>query len=549
MLNQWIGRIDRLGRDRVDPDKRNSPVKDVKLVLFHRPGDPSRDVETLFSGYQLFRRSLQLDPLTVNNISQEIDDVVIRANQSSSASPNATSLANVSGVDSGRWTPEHSQDLYERIAHAEPMAPVLASCKYDAYVSSNEESALGNWIEQLCAHGMMSKKKVSKRFRGDGKRRVFSTLTQMGCDGPPVPRLEVHDQSFPAFVLARWHTLNPPRTEVTTGLDHQGQPRKSRLHFLSHGGMLHDQIVQTYAKAGKTHETIGFSIQSLGLRFYPAGVSLHSGRYLCGVGFVDSGSVYAQALPQKSMVETTQSKQLQRVLAIESARHVAGLKADQRFIRQLAPAKLCVRASREDAGKYTPCDGGELFTPHWGKDVVPQVQRVPVAEKLREKLPLQYKVAIAKETKEHWSDNHRQIREHVEERIECIRLEAAERLRLTNTMLSNVETQVQERRANATKANDQWIQLRLRPRSDLLMRQRDVIQENCAGRCELLQKSLEFVQSPPPESVSLQVTAQIHLRDDPEAIFDQVSSDPDPITDFHQSPTSADPDANPRKPR
>ncbi|PAY16328.1 hypothetical protein CKO51_27125 [Rhodopirellula sp. SM50] len=549
MLNQWIGRVDRLGRDRVDPDKRFSPVKDVKILLLHRPGDPTENIEAVFSQYDIFRRSLQLDPALVGEISNRIDEAIATKHATDSRVIKSTDTDNRSRVNSGRWTPENAEALFDLVAHAKPMAPVLTHCEYDAYVSSNEESAFAKWLQQLCDHGMLSKKKVSKRFRGEGKRRTFFTMTQMHCKGPKIPRLEERDTTFPAFILARPHVLNPPRLEVTTGATQEGEPRKSRLHFLGHGGMLHSQLINTYADAGKTQEPIGFSIASLGKRFYPNGHSLEPGRYLCGVGHVDSGWIYDHVSPPSPIDDSPVSKAIERALRLIAAHREAGLRADQRFVRGIASARLCVRASVEIDGKYHPCDGGDLLTPHWTSQVMPNVQRVGIPEKLRDNLPVQYKVAIASEMEQHWGQSHQQIEVQFIERIQCIQLETAERMRLLNHMLDDVRTQMEERITNPSESNQQWIQLRLRPRQELLRNQINAISQACQTRCDLLRQSFEHIKSPSAESVVLQLTARILLRADPEAILEDISRDTANTTDFQQPPTDPDPAANPHKPR
>ncbi|WP_039962204.1 helicase-related protein [Rhodopirellula europaea] len=549
MLNQWIGRVDRLGRDRVDPDQRNSPVKDVEILVLNRRGDPTEDVESVFSHHEIFQKSLQLDPALVGKISDRIDEAVDRGHASDSQSLRQADSEEKRRVNSGRWTPENAQRLFDSIAHGDPMAPVLRHCRYDAYVSSDDESAFGNWMQQLCKHEMLSKKKVAKRFRGDGKRRVYFTMTQMHCEGPKIPRLEERDQSFPAFLLSRLHALNPPRFEVVTGADQQGSMRKSRLHFLGHGGMLHQQMIETYASAGRTEAPIGFSIASLGTRFYPEGHSLEPGRYLCGVGYVDSGWVYKQVPPSRVIDVESVSKAMKRVLRLLATHREAGLRADQRFVRTLAPSRLCVRASVEKDGKYSQCSGDDLLTPYWTAKVHPHVKRVEVPENLREKLPASYRVAIASEMKDYWAERSQKIEEQINERIQCIHLETAEQLRLLNYVLADVDLQITERLEYPSDSNEQVLQLRLRPQAASLKRQIAEFTEMRDERCELLRQSLQFVQAPPPESVVLQSTAQITLRDDPEAALDLIASEADPATDFQSAATAPDPNANPRKPR
>ena len=107
---------------------------------------------------------------------------------------------------------------------------------------------------------------------------------------------------------------------------------------------------------------------------------------------------------------------------------------------------------------------------------------------------------------------------------------------------------MQGRLENPSDANQQWIQLRLRPREELLTRQIRAIGQVCRTRCDLLRQSLKHIKSPSSESVVLQLTAQILLRADPEAILEELSEETT-TTDFHQPPTDSGSEATPRKPR
>lgn len=548
MLNQWIGRVDRLGRDRVDPDKRNSPVKDVKILLLHRHGDPTENLETVFSHYDIFRRSLRLDAQLVRQISERVDEAAAANTLVSVPNDSLDELKSETEFNSGRWTPEHAESLFGEVAHGDPMPPVLRQCHYDGYVSSNIESGFGNWLQQLRDHDMLSTKKVSKRFRGEGKRRVVFTLSQEECKGPKVPRLE--EKSHPAFLIARPHALNPPRLIIVTGKKNwNGELWESRLHFLGHGCMLHEQLLDTYAEHGRFEEPVGFSVALLGKRFYPNGHSLEPGQYLCGVGYVDSGWVYGRDQTSLDIEDAQQSASMSRASQIITAHREAGLKSDQRFIRAIAPSHLCVRASLVIAGKFQHCDGTDLLTPHWTSEVKPSVKRIPVDEKFRSKLPSLYKGAIAREMKEHWAAIQRAIEEQIAERIQCIQLETAEQVRLINQMLDDVRSQIKERLDNPSETNQRVVQTRLQPGERSLESQLIEVTHTCDDRCDLLRKSLQHIQSPSTESVVLQLTAEIKLREDPEAIFAEMPVETTQATEFHQPATPPDPEANPRKPR
>ncbi|TWU10521.1 DEAD/DEAH box helicase [Allorhodopirellula heiligendammensis] len=527
-VDQWIGRVDRLGRGFVAPEVRKSPPKPVKIVTIHRNGDPTKSVEQVFNEYRVLESAVDMDRELADDISTRISSEIWSRDTALEKPPAITRKVREVQPPSGSiWSVSNAISVHSEIAFGDALEPQLRHTKPLGFVSNQQEQCLASWIKLLEQHQQAAAWKVSKKYTDGSRRGAIYTLSQMDCVGISLPSLEDRSQSFPAFFLARRNVYSPPRLRVVTGKK-EGQDREVLLQFLSHGSSLHEELIQTYRDDGRVTTPLGITLFAIGPRHFPNGTSLIPGNYPVGVGFIDAAYAYQRVSPTSLIAEAfsdeTGSRRKQ-MRANQAIQFQAGIEADQRFIRMVASTKSCCLAFFSDGKPCSERDAADLMTANWSRDERPNTNNNPVAPKLHEGLPPHFKAAIAAELKRFWGQSMDELTELVAERIEMIRVEAFDVAWNLQAAINEANRQIEQLQSAPSEQNKQTIQLTYLPRVSMLREALQISEHACRLRCDLLEKSLEHLQHPSPTSVYLQAVAVVGMQNDPVPLPEEPDDD------------------------
>ena len=543
-VDQWIGRVDRLGRGVINPERWSSPPKPVQIVTLHRRGDPTIPLEEAFEEYRIFETAVDPERKLMEAISNRVHEKILKQSsvENSDTDQDSDSITlqakEVQLPSGGIWGVQQAIEQYDLVAFRDAAEPQLRHCKPLGFVSNEQEQCLASWIALLHEHRQIATRKAQKRFTGGSRRGAFYTLSQLDCKGIALPSFEDRSRSFPAFFIARRNVHNPPRLKVTTGYKADDTPRDVMLQFLSYGSPLHEELVNAYRSEARSELPLGISLFSLGPRYYPGGTSLTPDRYYCGVGFIDSASVYASINSAQELLQALPEDPGARRKAMrenEGQRFQAAIEADVRFIRILSPTKSCCLAFRHNGEICNERDAADLLTPFWSYEVKPNSQSLEVEPYLREGLPMHFRLLIINEMKRGWSERSDDVRQRVEERLEMIRIEAFDALWNVQSAIDETSERIDELQANATEQNAQTLQLTYLPRMVQFKEQFSLVERARDLRCELLQRSLDHLSEPRTNTVELQSIAAIDLYPDPEPMTKERDDGPDSSSTGHPS--------------
>lgn len=557
-VDQWIGRVDRLGREFVDPERPNSRPKPVRILTLHRQGDPTIGVQEVLDEYRIFETAIDPERRLLEEISASIDAKTLpeaistgpgagqlrfefdTEDDEAVEAPRRSGREKETAVPSGsRWTVENAIRLHQQVARRADLGPILRQNRSLGYVTSPSEEALSRWVNMLRNHKWINIVTFKGEKQADGRRsRTFYTLGQSKTAKLKLDSVQDKKHPFPPFFIARGNIQRPPRIEVETGPDHDGNLRHETLQFLSFGSPLHTDLVQTFERAGKISEPLGMTVYALGKRHYPKGTELVRGSYLCGVGFIDSAAEYARAdatgvlfrdLPEK--VGTRREFMRGRVLANLKA----GLESDERFVRlQRPPFLACMAWRLEQGNRMEPCDeqiAADLFGADWHKKERPNIQNKPLPAEYTRQLPSFCVGQIAQETKLTWAIGLDAAIEAFEERSEVIRIESEDRLLALRAAVQEIEAEIIQREKNASEANQQSIAANYRPRLLQFQEELELTKRSRDMRLQLLVRSLDHLGNPAQAKVVLQCTAVIEMEDDPVPLPEES------VDDAEESPT------------
>jgi hypothetical protein len=518
-VDQWIGRVDRLGRGFVAPEMRKSPPKPLKIITINRYGDPTLALERVFDEYRILESAVDIEAELADQISARIGNAVFDANGGADEEcPQLRLNREVLPPTGSTWSVQNAVETHSEMVFGDALEPQLRHTKPLGLVSNAQEQCLASWVTLLADHEQIATRKVSKKFTDGSRRGDIWTLSQLHCTGVSLQSLQGRSQSFPAFFIARRNIYSPPRLYAVTGKTHEGNDRQVLLQFLSHGSPLHEELVKSYREAGRTTTALGITLFAIGPRYFPKGTMLKPGNYPVGVGFIDAAVVYQYVSPRSLLADSFGGETGSRRTSMRDSQVLhfqAGVEADQRFVRMVASTKSCCLAFSSDGKPCSDRDSADLLTAHWSHDERPNTISNPVSDKLRDGLPMHFRLAIAAEMRRFWGESIEQTEELIEERIEMIRIETFNSVWNLRSAMDEVRKQIEELESFPSEQNDQTIRMTYRPRLSLLEEELRVVEFACKSRCELLEKSLSHLKSPSTETVELQAIAVIGLQKDP----------------------------------
>jgi len=539
-VDQWIGRVDRLGREFVDPERPSSRPTPVHIVTLHRLGDPTIAVQEVLDEYRVLETAIDPERRLFEAISEEIEARALPFRSAPYCDSDVPGFdiepelgrielsrprrSKVTAPPSGStWTVEQAIELHRQVARREDLGPTLRQIRPLGYVTSASEEALATWTKLLRNQKWINiVVRKGEKQPGGRRSRTFYTLGQDKSVPVKLDSVQDRNHPFPPFFIARGNIQRPPRTLVETGEDRDGRPRYDVLQFLSFGSRLHEDLVHTFRKAGRATVPFGIRVYSLGPRHYPQGTTLAKGVYLCGVGFIDPAHSYQEYDAKKVLLgtlstPTTIPHEVMRARALR--RFEAGLLADARFVRMKRQAAVCCLAWRrvEPGNRLEPIDvtaAADLLGGVWSKPERPNAERRPVSAEYMEAIPAFCAGHIVKHTRECWAAGMDQFRDAVAERQEMLRIDMFDRIWVLEAAAAEIEAKIEQRKSHPTDANRRAI-TRYRLLLQQLLEERDVTVRSYNVRIELLATSLQHTQSPDISSVDLQCSAIVELLHDP----------------------------------
>lgn len=580
-VDQWIGRVDRLGRDFVDPERPSSRAKPIRLVTIHRVGDPTLEVQAVLDEYRVFECAIDPERKLLEQISERIEKKSLPipkpkgdAEQNPTEDPIGNEVPDLSSTESGNakvtavpsgahWTVDHAIQLHEEVARAMQCGPVLRQTKCLGYVSSRSEEALARWVALLRQHKLVNITVFKGKKQVEGRRsRTYYTLGQGPGTVPKLDSTQDHNHKFIPFFIARGNIQRPPRLTVNTALGNN-EVKLEPLQFLSFGSMLHRDLQNNFEKAGRTKNLFCLTIFSLGKRHYPHGTDLVPGLYLAGAGFIDSAYTYRGIDVARNMLNglpevSGSRREYVRERAVSNA--IAGVESDVRFIRSSCRASMEIYAWTVTPEKRWGLVATEvaidLFGANWTKQERPNVSRfdaITITNESSAKFEAKLREKIATDAKGRWGTGIELLRESVEERKEIIRVDTASSFNVLLAGKKECQDIIDDLKLNPSAINDQRLQLNYQPQLRQLEEECMLAERARDVRLQLLDSAFAHICNPSFSSVEIQCTAAIQLEFDPVPLPETESSgESEELIDDHADADGESTDVSnqlPNKPR
>jgi ATP-dependent helicase HepA len=274
-VEQWIGRLDRIGNVAAFSTEGNAQTIDVYTIV--QRGLVDEKVVTVLQRFHAFERSVNLDGAHLGEVTQAIEDAALRAGPAnwralvertaSMAAEDAVQELNSALRPYLPWQVRWATAQRERLDAMRPVAPVIGK--------PPEHTSLGPKAWDRAIEPMF--KLLDKageyhlRWNTDPEtRRQFRTLWyrfgERGMYGhKPVtanvvfsfgadPAHERNPKHAHAFITRRGDIGSPPCRDVLLVLDHERVRRP--LRFANFGDALHDELVDGWGRQHAAHQAL-----------------------------------------------------------------------------------------------------------------------------------------------------------------------------------------------------------------------------------------------------------------------------------------------------
>jgi|HubBroStandDraft_1064217.scaffolds.fasta_scaffold00060_40 ATP-dependent helicase HepA len=361
-IQQWIGRVDRLGTKGLQSNRR---IAITPIVVDH---SIESNILTVLEGTGVFLRSEVFDESEWQEISTAIGtaaDGVIGASWG-----DAAKQAKTLGEAYDEWLKATSLPPSPRTALADRCEARFRDRRYAAPTESAEGDRW-NWFQarERAAEAMIKLARedfLEVRSGQDGDQR-FKTMwykAKPGDDDLTIPDLDTRNSWYrQAFISRRTAIECPPRTNVV-----QSDGAKRRLHFFDHGCGLHDGAVTAFEEhAPATDISTEFIVE------YPVGhpiLQWANRRLLVAVSEIDlCNALVFDASAILGIADRQASRAEQDARAANARIALAQFQADRRWMIDLAPPEMLFATFVEDRGEIVLGEAGPaVFDPiHEGK--------------------------------------------------------------------------------------------------------------------------------------------------------------------------------------
>ena len=376
-IQQWIGRIDRLGTKGL-PSKRRIAVTPIVVE-----GSIESRILDVLEGTGVFHRSEVFDDSEWAEITSAINEAAY--GMAGATWGNAAKRAKSVGTTHDEWLLDTRFPPSPRTNLAEEYQARLRGRAYAAPFDPTDEDARANWfqIRELAAETLLRLARedcleIRKSRNGEQDFCTMWYKVRPG-DGDLAfaeldPRSSFHRE---AYIVRRAAIRCPPRTHIV-----QSDEWKRRLHFFDHGDVLHDSIVTTLDQhAPKSKLSTEFVVD------FPDGhpiLQWENRRLLLAVTELDLGSTLSfSADAVLGPIEGKLSKPEQDGRAAAARRALSEYQADRRWLLDLCPPELLFAAVVEDGDDMLAVHAtSALFNPFHGKAIAQQCakRRSPLPE-------------------------------------------------------------------------------------------------------------------------------------------------------------------------
>ena len=515
-VDQWIGRVDRLGRETIDPERPHTPPVPVRILSIGQQGQIDQRMIEVYEASGVFQRPLQLDREEANRIADEIVEAGLGLRESNwnllrdelgARSNEQESLALDQPVAFG--TPEAAAQLYDNLRFQKPIEPVLRHANPLGYVSSDLESALAKWLKLLRGHEYYHFQKNKDVDSPQDRTRRFYTLSQNRSQ--EVGRLDrldaIEAPSWAPFFLTRKHIQRPPRRFVE--LQSERGSFQRTLEFLDHGTPLHEELVERWIEeGGRTNprhgqKLFGFKIH-LSMAYLPKDSTVQIGRFLVAVGHADPAEILmGKRLSEDLLIELGTAPNQSQVNSRqrELLQSKTDLEADIRFIRSHIPAQLPIVGKMAGGEEIT--DKRQLFdllTPVWSKEEPPYCEPITMkAEQVQNQLPKLlswFSEHLNSEVKERWREFLPDFCDSVRERLLLAEIDSQDTIADLRSQVELVESQIKEFEEWPSERNNLKIQLTFRPKLTRLKEQIELTRRRFVLRRKYFAEIIDYLQQP-----------------------------------------------------
>lgn len=367
-IQQWIGRIDRLGTKGLPANRR------IAITPIVVEGSVEESILDVLESTGVFLRSEVFDASEWQEISDAISDA---ANGVAGASwRDAERQAKTLGAANNEWLGATTLPPSSRTALALKCENAFRSRRYAAPMLG-AESDRWNWFlaRERAVETMikLAREDVLDVRNGRCGEQRFKTMWYKVKPGPNdwiIPDLDPQGSwHLQAFITRRSDIECPPRPYVVQ------QGNKKALRFFDHGCGIHDSAVGALeARAPATEITTEFTIE------YPAGhpaLFWENRRLLIAASEVDlRGAMAFDVEAILGQNDTTTSKPEQDARASVTRIACAQFQADRRWMIDLAPPQMVFAAIVEDGEDTSVVDAvAALLDPYHGGHGVRQLAR------------------------------------------------------------------------------------------------------------------------------------------------------------------------------
>jgi superfamily II DNA or RNA helicase len=361
-IQQWIGRIDRLGT-------KGSPANRlITITPIVVDGSNEMNILLVLEGTGVFLKSEVFDESDWEGISKAIRTAADGGNGGSWG--DAVKQATTLGDTYDNWLKATSLPPSSRTSLAVRYEERLRQKRYAA-PSVSTDNDKWNWFHAR-ERGIETMLKLARedfleiRNDQDGEQR-FQTMwykSKPPIDGLTIPDLDERSSWHrQAFISKRTAIECPPRTYVV-----QADGEKRRLHFFDHGCALHDGVIAAFQKqAPASNMRAEFVVE------YPLGhpmLQFANQRVLVVVSeihFSDVLSFNPEAILSKTSGMTSKAELEARETSIKLA--LTQFQADRRWLIDLCPPEMLLATIVEDGNEMVVVEAGPaLMNPyHHGK--------------------------------------------------------------------------------------------------------------------------------------------------------------------------------------
>ncbi|MCO8122590.1 SNF2-related protein [Stieleria sp. TO1_6] len=547
-VDQWIGRVDRLGRDTTREDvsevresqgrrHRRDRAKNVTVVAIGIEGEFDSELISMYDRTGVLDRPRVYDPDESQALSESIFSAGIRENAEAIIevedflrSDRESFASGVVDQPAVFGTVRSAIDSFMQLVKSAALEPAIPEHKFGAYDNSlgrsrgEIEAAVTRWLWLLGKQNyyvtFSIEKRLNRYYVFDNKKKEIAWLPMLDSlfrSGNP---------SVPMFVC-RKHIQIPPRNGVR--YEWNGAERVKSLRFFDHGSDLHEALLDHWISVGGT--TVKNRIESededdlvrKGLGFLlgaPAQLRLWSvrlqlkrehlgfesqlvdGGYLVAVGTHDpakhfgddKSSAGAILVGLDDDVNDTQKE----ARKIEVSRHRAGVMSDARFVRSVLGVHfplVAVNPRGDDLSHLA----SELLTFVWTEESQPFCEWVKRKEGEPPKLQQYLHQRLQLKTQEHRKTQLADFRDSIRERILLVEVEEQDRIRHLSQQIRTIDARITEFEEFESQRNRDVITRNLMPKKRRLEEKRDLCTRSREIRVAQLSRSIDETENPEVE--------------------------------------------------